>query len=283
MPPAMIANGVDCREPLLFPGMVTPSSAMLACHRLRISVPGRVLVDNLAMTLAAGEFLAVLGQNGSGKSLTLHTLAGLRDRDSGDIELGGQPLDAMKRIDVARRLALLPQYTDDVFPATVLDTALAGRHPHLRALQWETATDRDIARRSLEAMDLAALEHRDVGTLSGGERRRLAIAEVLAQAPDVYLLDEPTNHLDPQHQLKVLQVFAEHATAGATVVASLHDVNLAARYADRCLLLFGDGRWKLGATREVLNSNLLSELYDTRMEPVPWRGRELFVAADSAP
>ena len=85
-------------------------------------------------------------------------------------------------------------------------------------------------------------------TLSGGERRRLAIAQVLTQTPDLYLLDEPTNHLDPQHQLDALRLFREKADDGAAVIASLHDVNLAVRFADRCLLLYGDGRWDLGST-----------------------------------
>lgn len=125
---------------------------------------------------------------------------------------------------------------------------------------------------------MGSFSARDIGTLSGGERRRVAIAQVLTQAPDVYLLDEPTNHLDPQHQLDILRVFEDKARAGAVVVASLHDVNLAVRYANRCLLLYGDGRWELGATGTVLDEVRLSELYATRMEAVNWRGRDIFMA-----
>jgi iron complex transport system ATP-binding protein len=128
-------------------------------------------------------------------------------------------------------------------------------------------------------MDLGDMPGRDVATLSGGERRRAALAQVLTQAPDIYLLDEPTNHLDPQHQLDVLKIFVRQAEDGAIVIASLHDVNLAARFADQCLLLFGDGRWALGEPDRILTEDRLTELYATRMESVRWRDNRLFVAA----
>jgi iron complex transport system ATP-binding protein len=188
----------------------------------------------------------------------------------------------MRRQQVAKRLALLPQDTDDIFPATVLDTALVGRHPHIGRLRWESPADHELARESLAMVGIADLADRDVLSLSGGERRRLAIAQILTQAPDVYLLDEPTNHLDPQHQVDTLRIFRRAADGGAGVIASLHDVNLAARVADRCLLLFGDGRWEFGATDEVLDEARLEALFQTPMEAVRWRDRRLFVASGGA-
>jgi iron complex transport system ATP-binding protein len=253
----------------------------LSCQQLSVSVPGRTLVRDLNLLAAQGQFIAILGQNGAGKSLTMHTLASLRPPDSGDVLLDGDNLTQWNRIAVARRLALLPQYTEDIFPATALDTVMIGRHPHIGRFSWESEQDRDIAREALVNMDLGEMLQRDVLTLSGGERRRLAIAQILAQTPEIFLLDEPTNHLDPQHQLQVLQMFRERANDGAAVVASLHDVNLAARFADHCLLLFGDGRWKLGQTQQVLTEQRLSELYATPMEAVQWRDRELFVATSA--
>ncbi len=258
------------------------SQSALACRDLTVTVPGRTLVENLEMTLVSGEFLAVLGQNGAGKSLTLHTFAGLRTADQGEVLLLGASLASTRRRDIAKNLALLPQYTEDVFPATVLDTVLIGRHPHIGRLQWESEEDRRIAQKALQQMDLGDIPNRDVSTLSGGERRRLAIAQTLTQTPAVYLLDEPTNHLDPQHQLDVLRVFRRQARSGATIIASLHDVNLAARYADKCLLLFGDGRWELGLTDSVLSEERLTNLYATPMEAVAWRDTRLFVAAGNS-
>ena len=263
--------------------MSSNNSESLASEKIRVSVPGRLLVEALTFTAKRGEFIAVLGRNGAGKSLLLMTLAGLREPDDGCVTLRGKNVATAPRQEVARHLAFLPQVTDDVFPASVIETALIGRHPHIDRLSWETAADHAIANTALASMDLAELTTRDVLTLSGGERQRLALAQTLTQTPDVYLLDEPTNHLDPQHQLDALRVFRNAADNGATVIASLHDVNFAVRYADHCLLLYGDGSWKFGNCDEVLTAATLSSLYATRMEEISWRGRSLFVAAEERP
>jgi iron complex transport system ATP-binding protein len=141
---------------------------------LSVSVPGRRLVDSLGFNASPGEIIAVLGRNGSGKSLTLHTLAGLRAPDSGAVLLQGMNIAQHKRQAAARLLALLPQVIDDIFPATVLDTALIGRHPHIAPFSWESTDDLEAARQALATMGLGAMHDRDILTLSGGERRRLA-------------------------------------------------------------------------------------------------------------
>ena len=263
--------------------MAAENSPLLSCKNIRVTVPGRLLVDELNFALHRGEFVAVLGQNGAGKSLTLTTLAGLRLPDSGQVLLRSDDIFISQRQHVAQQLALLPQVVDDIFPATVLDTALIGRHPHIGRFRWESEHDRAIAKAALRSMGLENLSSRDVLTLSGGERRRLAIAQVLTQSPDVYLLDEPSNHLDPQHQIDTMQVFRRAADGGAGVIAILHDVNLAVRFADRCLLLFGDGRWNLGRSQEVLTEARLSKLFATPMEAFKWRSHDLFVATSDHP
>jgi iron complex transport system ATP-binding protein len=233
---------------------------IFSCQDLTVAVAGRTLVEHLSLEVSRGELIAVLGQNGSGKSLSLHTLAGLRGAKAGTIRLHESNVAGRHRQQLAKHLAL-------------------GRHPHIGRMSWESQEDLSIARNALKAVDLEDLSTRDVLTLSGGERRRLAIAQVLTQTPDLYLLDEPTNHLDPQHQLDALRLFRQKADEGAAVIASLHDVNLAVRFADRCLLLFGDGRWNLGSTEKILNAEHLSQLYSTPMEAVTWRDRELFIAS----
>jgi iron complex transport system ATP-binding protein len=251
----------------------------LEARSLCVHAGGHELVSELNLKLEAGEFLVVLGRNGSGKTLTLHTLAGLRPAARGSVWLAGSPIEKIGRRAIARRLGVLTQDTEEGFTTTVLESVLIGRHPHLKALEWEGTGDRRIATSALERVGLADLAQRGTDTLSGGERRRAAIAALLAQDPEILLLDEPTNHLDPHHQLTVLELFHGLARAGHTVVATLHDATLAARFADRALLLFGDGRWQAGAAAELLNARALGELYLTPMLELAAHGRKIFITA----
>ena len=252
---------------------------MLACEGLDVRVAGRCLVRSLSAGFEPGTLVAVLGRNGVGKTLTLHTLAGLRPPSAGTVTLDGRALAEWPRGALARRLSLLPQSVEDPFPTTVLETALIGRHPHLGFWQWEGPGDLDLARRALAEVDLGGFEARELDTLSGGERRRLAVATLLAQDPAACLLDEPTNHLDPAPQHAVLEVFRRRADAGGVVLASLHDATLAARYAHRALLLYGDGRWEYGDCAEVLTPAALTALYGSPVAELAWQGRRVFVGA----
>lgn len=246
---------------------------------LGVTAGTRKLVSDLSATFSPREFVAILGRNGSGKTLTLHTLAGLRPAAAGVVSLDGAPLAGLSRRTLARRIGVLLQDPEEGFTTTALESVLIGRHPHLSAWQWEGREDERIAQQALEKMDLADCAHRRTDTLSGGEQRRVAIAGLLAQEPQVFLVDEPTNHLDPHHQLAVLELLRELASCGSTVIASLHDPTLAARFADRVLLLFGDGAWRLGATSEVLTAGSLSELYATPIMELAAGGRRVFAGA----
>ncbi|MBN8280599.1 MAG: ABC transporter ATP-binding protein [Gammaproteobacteria bacterium] len=234
---------------------------MLTCSALVIEVAGRPLVRDLTFNLGAGDIIAILGPNGVGKSLTLHTLAGLRAPDQGSILLGGEALRGLPRRTIAQRLGLLLQDDAESFPATVLETALMGRHPHPPANGADA-----LARAALGAMGLGGCEERSVASLSGGERRRLSLARLFTQDPGVILLDEPTNHLDPRHQLAVLGHLASLAGNGRGVVMTLHDPNLALRFATHGLLLFPDGSWVFDSARAVLTAANLSRLFDTPFE-----------------
>jgi iron complex transport system ATP-binding protein len=254
--------------------------ARLAAQALDVAVNGRRLVSGLEFEAAGGEFIAVLGRNGVGKTLTLHTLAGLRAPSAGSVQLDGRAIADWPGRERAQRLALLPQASDDPFPSTVFDTALIGRHPHLPFWQWESAEDLALAQAALAAVGLEALAARAVDSLSGGERRRLDVATLLAQDAPLCLLDEPINHLDPQHRNEVLALFRARADGGGLVIASLHDATLAARYADRVLLLHGDGRWQFGDAAQALDAANLSALYRVPVEELAARdGSRVFTSA----
>jgi iron complex transport system ATP-binding protein len=239
---------------------VEVSAALLECRQLQVSVPGRILLQALDCVIAGGEFVALLGGNGAGKSLLLRTLAGLRAPDAGLVRLGGKNLNSLERRDIARQLGFLPQDPEAPPQGSVIESVRLGRFAHLGF--WESSGDADDERaaRALEQVGLAALGAREVGSLSGGEQRRAAIARLRVQDPAVYLLDEPTNHLDPAQQLGVLQAFRDLTRSGAAVIASLHDPNLALRFADRIGLLSGDGTLEL-VTAANLEPGHLARLY----------------------
>jgi iron complex transport system ATP-binding protein len=216
-------------------------TALLETRGLRVSVPGRVLIDDLNVTIRAGEFVALLGGNGTGKSLLLRTLAGLRPATAGAVLLDGRAIEALPRRQVATRLGFLPQDPDAPPQGSLRESVLLGRFAHLGL--WDVAGADDAARvaRALAATGLESFAGRELASLSGGEQRRAAIARLLVQAPSIYLLDEPTNHLDPAQQLGILERLRALTRAGAAVIASLHEPNLALRFADRACTLASDG------------------------------------------
>ena len=168
-----------------------------------------------------------------------------------------------------------------MFDASVLETALTGRHPHLGRWQRESANDRQKALEAIHAVDLEGFEARSVTGLSGGEVRRLAFATLMIQQPAILLLDEPTNHLDMKHQIRIMNRVAKRVTtASRSALTALHDVNLAARYCSHILMLFGDGKWQAGPVGELLNQAQLEKLYQCPVEPVLTPAGWRFLAGD---
>lgn len=235
---------------------------LLQTQQLQVSIAGKTICQALDLTIERGQCWGILGSNGAGKTTLLHTIAGLRPAASGTVLIDGKSLTTLARRAVAQRIGVLFQDAHDAFPDTVLNTVLIGRHPHLKAWGFESAEDIALAQGALAATGLGGLEQRLISTLSGGERRRVALATVLAQNPALYLLDEPVNHLDLHQQIAALELLKTRVRDdGKAVMMSMHDVNLAARYCDHVLLLFGDGTLVKGLTRDVLNQAGLERLY----------------------
>ena len=255
------------------------NAAVLESHNLNVRIGEQQICRDANFKFQAGECWGILGINGAGKTTLLHTLAGLRSPESGQISLRGDLLQHMSRRTIARHLGLMPQDTPDPFPATVLDTALIGRHPHLSRWQWESSQDIEQTQAILEQVDLRGFEQRQVTTLSGGERRRLALATLLVQAPAMLLLDEPTNHLDLHHQHKLLRLLRDQADNGASIVMVLHDINHVVRYCDHVLLLFGNGEISQGRQDAILNAEVLTRLYDHPVIEVALEQQSFFTSA----
>jgi len=251
--------------------------AILSAQGLKVTIAGIVVCRDLDFSVAPGQCWAILGRNGAGKTTLLHTLAGLRAPASGAIALDGRPLATLPAREVARIRGLLTQDDSDAFGATVLETALIGRHPHLSRWQWESGEDLRIAREALASMDLAGAEQRDVRTLSGGERRRAALAALLTQQPRLMLLDEPSSHLDLAHQLGVLRRLTALARdQRSALIMVLHDVNLARRFCDHVLML-DRGAGVAGSAAELLTAERLSEIYGVALKTLSEGEESYFV------
>ncbi len=259
------------------PGLSELPVAVLSMEQLVIHIPGRRAGMELECRIEAGQCWGILGPNGTGKTTLLHTLAGLRPPRSGRIWIEDRLLTQLSRRQIARKLGLLFQQQQDEFPATVLETALIGRHPYLRVWELESETDHRSAWHALERLDLTSLAQRSVQTLSGGERQRLALSTLLAQDPALWLLDEPTNHLDLHHQIAVLALIQQEVEQGRAAVMALHDINLAARFCTHVLLLFADGSACWGPVDTMLVTAALERLYQQPLATAVIDGWRVFI------
>lgn len=234
----------------------------LACQSIDVSIAGKSICRNLDLTLEPGQLWGLLGPNGIGKTTLLKCMAGLTAPDRGNVLLENQAIDKLPRRLVARLLGMLQQHTVYIFDATVQETAMTGRHPHLSHWEREGPEDRQKTLDAIRAVDLAGFENRSVTGLSGGEARRLAFASLMVQEPNILLLDEPANHLDLKHQVHVMNLVESLVGEGRRcALVAMHDVNLAARYCGHVLMLFGDGEWLAGPVDQLLNRENLERLY----------------------
>jgi iron complex transport system ATP-binding protein len=228
----------------------------------------RRVVDGVSLDVAPGEWVNIVGPNGAGKTTLLRVLAGLAGFD-GAVTIDGRDTRTLKRREWARRVALVPQVPMIPLGMSVVHYVLLGRTPHLRPLGAEGPADLAATEDALERLDLVPFADRPLATLSGGERQRVLVARMLAQDAPLVLLDEPTTALDVGHQQQVLDLVDElRYSHELTVVATMHDLTLAAQYGDR-LALMDDGKLVAsGTAEEVLTEEGLAALYGARVRVI---------------
>ena len=213
------------------------------------------------------ELIAILGPNASGKSTLLKLLAGLEKPLAGRIEIDGAELGTMDVRTRARRIALVQQESELLFPLRVWEYVLQGRYPHGRRLRFESDEDSLMAGNALAQVGADALRERWMEHLSGGEKQRVILARALAQQPSLLLLDEPTQHLDVGGKVELLRRLRKLADGGRhTVLIVTHELDLAAEFADRIVLLHRGKCLRVGSPAEVYNSSLLEEVFEAPLE-----------------
>ncbi len=222
------------------------------------TVHGRRIVDSILLDVAPGEFVGLIGPNGSGKSTLLRTIYRVLRPDAGRVRLDGEDVWALGAREAARRTAVVAQERGGDFDLTVHEVVMLGRHPHKGLLDRDGPADLALVDEALERVQMQAFAHRLFHTLSGGEKQRVLIARALAQQARLLVLDEPTNHLDIRYQMEILGLVRG---LGVTVLAALHDLNLAARYCDRLYLLAGGTVVASGPPEQVLTPGLIRAVY----------------------
>lgn len=239
---------------------------LLHAQALTLTNGHRRLCHDLTLQVQPGDCIGILGANGCGKTTLLHALAGLRQPQSGQILLKNTSLPSYSARELARYRGILFQSQTTTLPLTVIDYCLAARYPHHALFSAPDDAALQHIMTTLDQVELAGYAAKPVTHLSGGEKRRLAIASLLIQAPTLYLLDEPTNHLDLKHQIKILTHFKQLTLNGKTaVIMSLHDPQIAERWCTHVLLMLPDGETAQGTPHDMLTEANLSRLYNCRV------------------
>ena len=243
---------------------------MVTVNNITLGYNGSPVLKEISFTASRGRILGIIGPNGSGKSTLVRAISRVIQPETGSIIIDGQDLKTMKTKEVARMVAVVPQNADLPKMMTAFELVLMGRTPHLRLFQNEGESDFAVARKAMEATKTSGFAGRQIGKLSGGERQKVTIARALAQEPDVLLLDEPTTYLDIKHQGEILNLAKQLCTEqNLTVIITLHDLNLAAQYCDRLIMLSSGRIFAKGGPAEVLTEENIGKVYGTSVHIFP--------------
>ena len=241
--------------------MNSASPQAVSAQGLSYEVEAQTLLDGVDLDADRGQLVGLIGPNGAGKSTLLRVISGILGCHDGAVRLEGADLRSLSSKDVAAALALIPQIAPYTHGFTSIELVLMGRYPHLGRFQIEGREDNLIARESMRLTETEQFADRTLDTLSGGERQRVFVSRALAQQPRVLLLDEPTSNLDVFHQLKVFDLVRRLVDEGLTAIAAIHDLNMAARYCDRLVLLFEGRVLAEGPPDEVLTPEAMARAF----------------------
>ena len=251
----------------------------LAARGITVAYDHHVVLSDVSFTIPPGEFTAIIGPNACGKSTLLRALTRVVPLEGGQILLEDRPIGEYSPKDIARRVGLLPQSPTAPDGISVADLVARGRYPHQSLLRQWSPADEDAVAAAMASAGVTHLAERAVSELSGGQRQRVWIAMILAQDTDLVLLDEPTTYLDISHQIDVLELARALQAAGRTVVAVLHDLNLAFRYATHVAVMHAGRIVAEGAPGEVVSAALIEDVFDLpcRVLPDPESGTPLVI------
>ena len=249
--------------------MNSASPQAVSAQGLSYEVEAQTLLDGVDLDADRGQLVGLIGPNGAGKSTLLRAISGILSCQDGSVRLEGADLRGLSSRDVAVALALIPQIAPYTHGFTSIELVLMGRYPHLGRFQIEGSEDDRIARESMRLTETEQFAGRTLDTLSGGERQRVFVSRALAQQPRVLLLDEPTSNLDVFHQLKVFDLVRRLVDEGLTAIAAIHDLNMAARYCDRLVLLFEGRVLADGTPEEVLTPEAIARAFGVEAAVYP--------------
>lgn len=240
---------------------------LLNINNLSFSYTGTPVLRNMTLPIRSGEWVGVIGPNGSGKSTLIKLLGGLLKAPPNSIHFQNKDIKSYSRLDLAREIAWVPQETSTPFSFTAYEMVMMGRHPYLKAFRFESQDDHDICHRAMEVTSTTEFKARKFSELSGGEKQRVLIASAIVQSPRIMLLDEPTASLDLKYQVQVLDILERlNLQRGITLALAMHDLNLAAKYCHR-LILIKDGKLvRDGPPETVLQKEIIEEVYEVKVQ-----------------
>jgi len=255
-------------DPVIDPVVDQVIDPVLELENISLGYQGKTILENISFSINPGEFVSIIGPNGSGKTTLVKSISRILTPEAGLIRIKGTDIQGMSHKTLARNISVVMQSVDPV-AMEVGDYVLLGRQPFFQKYQFfETSKDVDIARKYMELTNTLGLSKSKINQISGGERQLASIARALTQEPLLLILDEPTSHLDITHQVQVLELIRSlQQTLGLTILVVLHDLNLAAEYSDRLILLDKDKKsiYGTGTPKQVLTGRAIQDVYHTRV------------------